>query len=108
VLQLDGRVTVRQDCDMAHEMEPTNQAAPDVYAGADPAWYPVQQVTDRPEYTELMPLVDPDSPSDVWFGRIILPTRALALGWLWVTRDKYRFLIFSSTLLVIWLLWYSR
>jgi hypothetical protein len=93
---------------MAQEMEPTNQAAPDVYAGADPSWYPVQQVTDRPEYTELMPLVNPDEPVQVWFGRIIMPTRALAIGWLWVSRDVYRFAIFCATITVIVLLWYSR
>ena len=94
--QLDGRMTVRQDWYMAHDLEPFKGSVPDVPDATMAPWYQGPEMTARPEWTELRVPYREDSDLERRWSNVMLPVRAVALGTLWITYSVYRFGIFLA------------
>lgn len=106
--QLDVRLTVRQAWYMAAEMEPYKGAVPDYTDAVMPPWFQVPEVTTRPEWTELRPPYREDSELEHYWSNIMMPLRALALGFLWISYSWYRAALFLGTIVLILIVFVAR
>lgn len=93
---------------MAQELEPTKEAVPDSPDTALAPYFQAPELTTRPPWTELRSPYRPDSKLEHHWSVAVLPFRALALGFLWVTYSVYTFMIFLATVTLIVIVFFAR
>lgn len=93
---------------MAHELEPIKEQAPTVPDTSMAPLFQAPELTTRPPWTELRTPYRPDSKLEHHWSVVVLPFRALALGFLWTTYSVYHFLIFAATVLLVVIVFIAR
>lgn len=71
-------------------------------------WYMAPEMTSRPEWTELRVPYREDSKLERRWSLWLMPFRALALGFLWVTYQWYRTAFFLGTVLLVCVVFVAR
>lgn len=93
---------------MAHELEPVKGAAPDVPDPTMAPWFQAPELTTAPEWITVRPPYREDSKVERYWSNTVMPLRALALGFLFLTWKWYYFAIFLGTILLIIVVFVAR
>jgi hypothetical protein len=70
---------------MAQEIEPVSGTEVDLHRGGVPEWYVPPAMSVRPAWTDLHTPYRDDSKLGKFYHHAMLPFRAMALGFLWVS-----------------------
>lgn len=93
---------------MAHELEPIKSVEPSAPDADVPAWYTPPVLTDMPEWLELRPPYRPDSKVEQRWSVAVMPLRAVALSFLWITYRWHRAALGGATVLLIYIVFLTR
>lgn len=108
VSQLDIRMTYRQPWYMAHDLEPIKGSVPDVPDAALAPWFQPPEMTNAPEWITVRPPYRDDSKVERYWSVALMPLRALALGFLFITFKWWYTGIFLGTILLIIVVFVAR
>lgn len=93
---------------MTQEMEPYKGGVPEWTGAEMPPWFQAPELTTRPEWTELRPPYREESDLERRWSAIMMPFRAMALAFLWVSYTWYRAAFALATVVLVLLVFVAR
>ncbi len=93
---------------MAHDLEPIKGSVPDVPDAALAPWFQPPEMTNAPEWITVRPPYRDDSKVERYWSVALMPLRALALGFLFITFKWWYTAIFMGTILLIIVVFVAR